>query len=125
MKGLHILAVSALIQINLSGQGVAEMLQSQNFDEIGQMLSANVELKVGDDNKVIGAAPVLSKLEEKLKSFQPTKVKKNHNGTSDIDNSDYIITKLYNEVGEGLRIFVYINEEEAGRKISDIKVREL
>lgn len=113
-------------QIGLSGQDVAQLLKNQDFDQFGLLLASDVRLKVDNGQRIKGDNAVLSALEKKLSAFVPTRIEKNHTGSSELADSDYIITKLYNDQNEGLRIFVHIAADgESARKISEIKVRTI
>ncbi len=125
MKLLIILSFLFLGQFALSGQDVAQLLKNQDFDQIGLLLSSDARLKVDNGQRIKGADAVLRGIEKTLSTFVPTRIEKNHKGSSEVEDSDYIITKLYNDQNQGLRIFVHIAEQGSSRKISEIKVRSI
>jgi hypothetical protein len=125
MRLLIILSFLFLGQATLSGQDVAELLKNQDFDQIGLLLASDVRLKVDNGQRIKGVDAVLREMKRTLSAFAPTRIEQNHKGSSEVEDSDYIITKLYNNQNEGLRIFVHIADQASARKISEIKVRSI
>ena len=125
MRFLLLLSLLVLGQLSLSGQDVAQLLKNQDFDELELLISDDARLKIDSDKRVKGNNAVISSIRQKLSQFNPTRIEKNHTGSSELADSDYIITNLYNSKNESLRIFIHISEMGTTRKISDIKVRTL
>ncbi len=125
MRFLILISLLFLGQISLSGQDVAQLLKNQDFDQLGLLVASDARLKIDSDKRVKGSDAVISVLRKKLASFAPTRIEENHSGSSEVSDSDYIITNLYNAQNESLRIFIHISELGDTRKIGDIKVRSL
>ena len=125
MRFLILISLLFLGQISLSGQDVAQLLKNQDFDQLGLLVASDARLKIDSDKRVKGSDAVISVLRKKLASFAPTRIEENHSGSSEVSDSDYIITNLYNAQNESLRIFIHISELGDTRKIGDIKGRSL
>ena len=125
MRFLILISLLFLGQISLSGQDVAQLLKNQDFDRLGLLVASDARLKIDSDKRVKGSDAVISVLRKKLASFAPMRIEENHSGSSEVSDSDYIITNLYNAQNESLRIFIHISELGDTRKIGDIKVRSL
>ena len=125
MRFLILISFLFLGQFSLSGQNVAQLLKNQDFNQLAHLISSDARLKIDGDKRVKGHDVVISALRTKLAQFKPTSIKKNHTGSSELSDSDYIITNLQNSQDQSLRIFIHISELGDTRKISDIKVRTL
>lgn len=109
----------------LSGQDFIELFKTQDYEELSITLSEDVNLKMDDGSKVNGSKAVLSALKKRLGNFTPTTVETKHKGSSDARKTDYLIAKLFNAEGEGMRIFIHLENSPNGKKICDIKLRDL
>lgn len=125
MRLLIILSFLFLGQSALSGQDIAQLLKQQDYNQLGLLLDSEARLKVDNGLRIKGSDAVLKALKSKLSAFNPTRIEKNHSGSSEVADSDYIITKLFNAQNDGLRVFVHIADHGSARKISEIKVRTL
>jgi len=109
----------------LSSQSYIELFKNQNYEGIYTHLSPEVELKIDKDDKIKGANKVMQALKTKLSAFSPTKIETSHKGSSSENDGDYLIGKLYNAQGAGLRLFVHLENSAQGRRICAIKFRDI
>lgn len=123
-KNTFIIICLASISTLVSAQNHIELFKNQDFEAISAQISQDVELKL-DKEKISGSTAVMKALQEKLTSFAPVKIETRHNGSSDEDGGDYQIGKLFNSAGEGLRLFVHLENSAEGRRICAIKLRSL
>lgn len=122
---LYTLLTVCLSMGSLVGQDFIELFKTQDYDELSLVLSQDVNLKMEDGTKVKGDAPVLSALKKRLTAFNPVSIETRHKGSSEERETDYIIAKLFNDEGAGIRMFIHLENTGDGRKICDVKLRDL
>jgi len=117
--------MSILTVGTVRGQKTIELFKNQDYAAITAQLSDDVELKANKGAKIKGITAVTQTLKEKLTAFAPVRIETRHEGSSEEDSGDYLIGKLYNTQGEGLRLFVHLENSAEGRRICAIKLREI
>jgi len=111
--------------INLSAQDFVKILEAGNYTELVQHFNSKVKMELNRDKKVVSKSKAIDMLENEMTSFNPTRWESMHQGSSDDDKASYLITKVYNQAGDGLRIFIHLEKGQNKKTISGIRIRKL
>jgi len=109
----------------LTAQDYVQLLKTQQYDKLETYLSPQVKVEINRDDKVLSRDRAIARLKEKLETFNIVKWEKMHNGTSNTEDSGYLIVKAFDKENNGLRIFFYLEEKNGQKNISAIRVRKL
>lgn len=120
-----LISLSIMTIGTVTSQKTIELFKNQDYAAITAQLSEDVELKADKGTKIKGITAVAQTLKEKLTAFAPVRIETRHKGSSEEDAGDYQIGKLYNAQGEGLRLFVHLENTAEGRRICAIKLRAI
>lgn len=123
----NLLYIISFVALSLTGgqaQDWGKLFVSQDFDQLESNLSEDVTLKIGRDKKISARSKVVSQLKEKIASFDPVSYNSKHKGSSD-SSENYYIAELVSNTGSKMRVFLHLENSADGRRICDIKIRDL
>lgn len=128
MKNISIILTIAFSMISLSdisAQNFLRLLKNNNYSALLNHTNSKVKLEIDRKKQTKSAKAAIKIIEEKLNAFKPVNWERIHKGTSEGKDANYMIAKIYNQEGEGMRLFLSIDNDGGKRKISSIRIREL
>lgn len=123
-KLINILTIVLFCSIQVDAQEWGQLFVTQEMSELESKLSDDLSVKVDSEKRTKSRASAIKQLKEKLSAFNPVSVNRKHKGSSD-KREDYYIAELVNSSGDKMRLFLHLENSSEGKKICDIKLREL
>jgi len=111
--------------IQLSAQDFIQFLKSKDYTQLSEHFSSTVKVEFDRKKKNVSKTQALTLIQDKLESFQPVRWETLHKGSSEDKNAGYLIAKAFNAAGEGLRIFIHLEDGSDAKRISGLRVRNL
>jgi len=113
-----------LFSLDSAAQEWGALFTSQDFTELESKLGDDVTVKLDSGKKITNRAKAIKELENKLTAFGPVSINSKHRGSSN-KKENYYIGELVNSSGAKMRVFLHLENTADGKKICDIKLREL
>lgn len=110
---------------NTGAQDLIQILKDKNYSAIEGHMQSKVKVEIDRKKEVLTSAKALQLLKKKLEDFSPVKYEPVHKGTSEGNDGKYTIAKIYNQNGDGLRVFISMDTDSGSKKISSIRIRKL
>lgn len=111
--------------IGAHAQDYIKLMDSKDYAAVESHMNNKIVLEIDREKSQVSSTVAAKMMREKLDAFGPKKWERVHKGSSEQDDAKYFIAKVYNDSGDGLRVFFHLESAGSAKKISSIRIRNL
>lgn len=116
---------SFLYATKASGQNFKQLFSSQDYELILSYTNPVVKFEINREKKKHKASVAINKVKEAIDKLGSVQWERVHKGMSDSRDANYVILKATNNKGDGIRIFISLENKGDEKRITSFRIRKL